>query len=342
MKEEKITLLVIGFVLVFIPFLINTYSIYRLICLGIGIILIDIALVLGKKINFFLVLYLPILLLIITYSLDYMKTYMLDLKPIFVFENKITDKISIYNSLFYRIYKCDNEYVFDNDYEKSFACNTEEIQNINVNKLLNEPELSYKNYKHEFIKVTGKISKIIGNREIELKEYTELDKSINGHVNFNEASKLIIKNVEMDSNYKIYDYITIVGYLDTYDKDSNTLIMIDGIVEDSDLYDNYNIQVILNSNCLDNPILYTKNYYTKCLNNIYLDYGVDKYELSYALKDGKITFEELVKDADIEIDSMNEENKLYKLEKFKVLACSNKKNYLLSNEEENDYSLCDL
>ena len=34
--------------------------------------------------------------------------------------------------------------------------------------------------------------------------------------------------------------------------------------------------------------------------------------------------------------------KLYTLEKFKVLACYNKKNYLLSREEENDYSLCDL
>ena len=80
MKVKKIILLVSGLILLIIPFFINVYSIYRLVSVGLGIILITISALLNNKVNKFLVIILPILLLIIVYSLDYIKTYTLDLK----------------------------------------------------------------------------------------------------------------------------------------------------------------------------------------------------------------------------------------------------------------------
>ena len=152
MKRKKIILLIIGIILIIISLLLNIYSIYKLLLLCLGIILIDIGVFLNKQKSVFMMIYLPILLIIFTYGLDYMKTYTLNISPVYVIENKINNKVSIYNSLFYRIYKCDNKYIFDNDYQKDFMCQSNMLANIDINKLLNEPKKSYQKYHNNFIK----------------------------------------------------------------------------------------------------------------------------------------------------------------------------------------------
>ena len=69
-----------------LPFFINIYSIYKIISVIFGITLVDIYLILDNKKKIFLLIYIPIILLIFTYSIDYLKTYVLKLKPIFVVE----------------------------------------------------------------------------------------------------------------------------------------------------------------------------------------------------------------------------------------------------------------
>ncbi len=339
MEKKRIIILIASLLLIIVPFFINVFTIYKLISLALGILLFDVFLALGKKMHLFLIIYLPILLLVFTYSLDYMKTYMFDLSPIYVLENKINNQVSVYNSLFYRIYKCQNQYIFDNDYQMNYACETNLISNVDINTLLSEPREFYRKYKHNFIKVTGKVSKIIGRSKIELKEYTVTDNSINGYVRFNDNSKLIVDlSGEEIGNYKIYDYITVVGLLDSYNKKTEELNLIDTKIEENNLYDNYLTEVIESDKC-DNVIKdYTDNYYTLCLDNIYLNYEVDNYELSYALKDKKITFEELIKDSEKET---NNGHTFYSLAKFNILSCQNGKNILMNKNLAKDYSLCE-
>ncbi len=334
--KEKIILFIIGILFILIAYLINIYSIYRLLLLCLGILLITLSII-NKKNNLFLIIYIPILLLIITYSIDYINTYLFNFKPIFAIEKKTNDKVSTINSLFYRIYKCENQYIFDNNYEMSFSCKTSLIQDIDINKLLNEPEVSYQKFNQKFIKVTGKISKINGNSNIELKEYTLVDNSINGYVKFNNASKLIIKvSDDVIDNYKIYDYITVVGLLNSYDKNNNTLILKDIKIEDNKKYDNYVIEVIEDDKCSKDALEYIKGYYTFCLKNIYINYGFDKYELAYLINDGKLKLEDILK---ISIDD-NKDN-FYKLDKFNILTCHSGKKYLLTKDELEDYTLCE-
>ncbi len=337
MKKSKIIIFIIGLILLIIPFMLNFYSIYKLLAIGLGIILLDVCFVLNKKTNIFLIIYLPILLIIITYSIDYIKTYTLKLSPIYVLENKINNNVSIYNSVLYRVYKCENNYIFDNNYKKDFPCDTKLIENIDINKLLNEPQKNYNEYKNNFIKVSGKISKINGNSTLELQEYKKSDNSINGYVEFNNSSKLIVDiSNNIINKYKVYDYITIVGLVKSYN--NNEITLVNTKIEDNDLYNNYKIEVIEKSKCDEDYSLYMNNYYSKCINNIYIDYGIDIYELSYAIDDGKIKIDELINKGTYE--SYNK-NKLYKYDKFKLLACQNDKNYLLSNNEKIDLSLCE-
>lgn len=337
--KKKVFLVIFSIILIIVPFFINVYSIYRLISVCLGITLLDISLITVKKTRIFLLIYLPILLLIITYSIDYMKTYILDLRPIFVIKNKINNNVTIYNSLFYRIYKCEEDEYFDNNYEKNFMCKTDLIEKIDINVLLNDPKISFKEHKNDFIKVVGKISKISGTSSIEMQAYTEVEDKLNGYVKFNETSKLIINLDGLDiSNYKIYDYITLVGLLDSYDKKTDTLSLTDIKIEENNLYSEYDIHVIESSNCTKELKEYVNNYYLYCLENIYLDYKVDKYELSYALKDKKITMDELLKDTSVEeIDNI----KVYKNEKFNILSCNKNKNIIINKNEKIDYSLCE-
>ena len=338
MKKEKIIILIMSLLLMGVPFFINIYSIYKLISVAIGIILMDIVFVLKKKPNIFLLIYLPIVLIIFTYSIDYLKTYTLKLVPIFAFENKINDDISIYNSLMYRVYKCNNKLTFDNNYKKSYMCDTLVIDEISINKLLNEPLESYKEYKNNFIKVTGKISRISGSSSIELQAYTEVEGEFNGYVKFNETSKLIVNLKDIDvSKYKIYDYITIVGLLSRYDRDSETLTLTDTKLEEKELYNEYNLHVIEKTNCTNTLNTYIDNYYLFCLENIILDYGIDKYELSYALKDKKITIDEFLENT---TNTEKEDYVVYEHDKFNILSCSKEKNIIINKNKKIDYSLC--
>lgn len=337
--KRKMLLIIFSVVLIIVPFFINVYSIYRLISVCLGIMLLDVCIAAKKKINIFLLIYLPILLLIFTYGIDYLKTYTLKLRPIYIFENKVNDDISIYNSLFYRVYKCKTKEYFDNNYEKNFMCETNLIEEIDINKLLNEPKLSYKEYKKDFIKVVGKISKISGTSSIEMQAYTNVEEQLNGYVKFNETSKLIINLNGIDiSKYKIYDYITVVGLLDNYDKNNNALSLIDIKIEDNNLYSNYDIHIIESSTCNNELKEYINNYYLHCLENIYLDYKIDKYELSYALKDKKVNMADILKNSEIEEkDSV----KIYKNKKFNILSCNDEKNIIFTKNSEIDYSLCE-
>ena len=339
MRKEKLVLIIISLILIIVPFFINIYSIYKLISMCLGITLLDVSFAINKKVNIFLLIYLPILLLIFTYSIDYIKTYTLNLRPIFVFENKINDKVSIYNSLFYRVYKCNTEEFFDNNYETSFMCETNLIEEININKLLNEPKESYKKYKNDFIKVSGKISKISGTSSILLQAYTKVDGSVNGYVKFNETSKLKVDLAGVDiSKYKIYDYITVVGLLSDFDKKNQEMILTNVKIEETNLYNEYTYQIIESSNCSKKLEEYTDNFYTYCIENIYLDYKVDKYELSYVLKDKKINLNDLITNSKLE-ETGN--YKLYKLEKFDILSCNENKNILINKNSKVDYSLCE-
>ena len=339
MKKRKIFLLIISLLLIVVPFFINIYSVFKLISLLIGIVSLNIFFSLKQNANIFLLICIPIILITLTYTIDYLKTYLFKTSPIYILENKINEYVSIYNSLFYRIYKCDNKYIFDNNYEKNFVCETKLLDEISINKLLNEPLESYKEHKNDFIKVTGKVSKITGTSSIELQAYTLVDGSVNGYVKFNNTSKLTIKVEGIDiSNYRIYDYITVVGLLNNYDKDSQELTLINSKIEDKNVYSKYTFNVIESSKCSKILKEYTDNYYTYCLENIYLDYGVDKYELSYALKDKKINFEKIVENSEIK---ENKNKTIYELEKFNILVCSENKNILVNRNEKMDYSWCE-
>ena len=91
----------------------------------------------------------------------------------------------------------------------------------------------YPEYKNKFVRVHGKISKISGNESIELASYTSSEESLNGYVNFNLDYTLNVKSNEILSSYRIYDYIDVIGRVDSYKNNNNYSYFCDIIFGDS-------------------------------------------------------------------------------------------------------------
>lgn len=344
MKKRLIWLLGIGLTLMIVPFIINKYSIFRVISLVIGVILIEVCFCLKKKRNIFLVILIPVLLFTMSYGVDVLLAFKLKYVPIYSYVIKSSDKMKTYNSFFYRVYDCNNNLNLDYGYRSSYVCNNELLDIISINKFLQDPKDSFNEYKNKFVRIHGKISGISGNESIELAAYTKSEEVLNGYVNFNLDYTLNIKTTDDLSKYRIYDYIDVIGRVDLL-KD-NTITLIDTKLISSDIYNDYSFEIVNNNELKLSNLIKEKGYYYYGINSLNVKYDQDNiYELSYVLQDEKLTFDDLVDDMDFKIISNKDEEevaKVYNLEKFNVIECSNNKKIVANKNNKVNSDICEL
>ncbi len=340
MNKKVILFLIIGLLFIIIPYIFNTYNIIRLISILVGIILITISLIFYENKNIYIILITPIILIILTYTLDIFLYTKFNQIPIYIYEIKSNAKVSTYNSLFYRIYNCDNKLILDYNYEKKYSCNSDALDEIDINTFLINPINSYKEYKNKFIKITGKISKISGRDTLELNAYNIVDGALNGYVDFNKDYKIVVNLNEDLSDYCIYDYINIVGRVHSY-KDG-VITLKDAYTIASEIYDEFTYEIINNDN--KEIINIVDNYYFYGIKAININYANNNiYELSYLINDAKIDIDKIIEDNKELI--LNDENNIkvatkYELEKFNILICESDK-IIFGNKNYNmDTSLC--
>ena len=344
MKKRLIWLLGIGLTLMIVPFIINKYSIFRVISLVIGVILIEVCFCLKKKRNIFLVILIPVLLFTMSYGVDVLLAFKLKYVPIYSYVIKSSDKMKTYNSFFYRVYDCNNNLNLDYGYRSSYVCNNELLDIISINKFLQDPKDSFNEYKNKFVRIHGKISRISGNESIELAAYTKSEEVLNGYVNFNLDYTLNVKSNEILSSYRIYDYIDVIGRVDSY-KD-NTIYLIDTVLIPSDIYDSYSFEIINNSEEKLTNLVKEKDYYYYGISSLNIKYDQDNiYELNYLLTDGRITLSDYYKNKEYEVIKDNEEvmiAKKYILDKFVIVECSNGKNIVANKSFKISSDVCEL
>lgn len=344
MKKRLIVLLGFGLTLMIVPFLINTYSIFRIISLVVGIILITVSLCLKKKRNIFYIILVPLIMLVFSYGIDTLLFYTLKRVPVFSYAIKSSDKVKTYNSFFYRVFDCNGNLTLDYGYTKNYVCNNNYLDAININSFMQDAEESFKKYHHKFIHVYGKISKITGNENIELASFTESDNTLNGYVNFNLNNILIVNTEENLSKYRIYDYVDVYGKVTSINDGKITLTNTKLVA--SNIYDTYSFEIIASDDNKLTNLVKEKDYYYYGLNAINVKYdGNNIYELSYLLTDDRFKFDDLIKDKEYEVFK-NEEDlevaKKYKLEKFDLLECSNGKKIVANFKSKANQGICDL
>lgn len=344
MKKRLIVLLGLGLTLMIVPFLINIYSIFRIISLVLGIILITVSLCLKKKRNIFYIILVPLIMLVFSYGIDTLLFYTLRRVPVFSYAIKSSDKMRTYNSFFYRVFDCNGNLTLDYGYTKNYVCSNDCLDAININSFMQDAEESFKKYHHKFVHIYGKISKITGNENIELASFTQGDDTLNGYVNFNLNNILIVNTDENLSKYRIYDYVDVYGKVTSINDGKITLTNTKLVA--SNIYDTYSFEIIASDDNKLTNLVKEKDYYYYGLNTINVKYdGNNIYELSYLLTDDRFKFDDLIKGKEYEVFK-NEEDvevaKKYKLEKFDLLECSNGKKIVANSKSKANQSICDL
>ncbi len=344
MKKRLIVLLGLGLTLMIVPFLINIYSIFRIISLVLGIILITVSLCLKKKRNIFYIILVPLIMLVFSYGIDTLLFYTLKRVPVFSYAIKSSDKMRTYNSFFYRVFDCNGNLTLDYGYTKNYVCSNDCLDAININSFMQDAEESFKKYHHKFVHIYGKISKITGNENIELASFTQGDDTLNGYVNFNLNNILIVNTDENLSKYRIYDYVDVYGKVTSINDGKITLTNTKLVA--SDIYDTYSFEIIASDDNKLTNLVKEKDYYYYGLNTINVKYDGDNiYELSYLLTDDRFKFDDLIQDKEYEVFKNDEDvevAKKYKLEKFDLLECSNGKKIVANSKSKANQSICDL
>ncbi len=344
MKKRLIVLLGLGLTLMIVPFLINIYSIFRIISLVLGIILITVSLCLKKKRNIFYIILVPLIMLVFSYGIDTLLFYTLKRVPVFSYAIKSSDKMRTYNSFFYRVFDCNGNLTLDYGYTKNYVCSNDCLDAININSFMQDAEESFKKYHHKFVHIYGKISKITGNENIELASFTQGDDTLNGYVNFNLNNILIVNTDENLSKYRIYDYVDVYGKVTSINDGKITLTNTKLVA--SDIYDTYSFEIIASDDNKLTNLVKEKDYYYYGLNTINVKYDGDNiYELSYLLTDDRFKFDDLIQDREYEVFKNDEDveiAKKYKLEKFDLLECSNGKKIVANSKSKANQSICDL
>lgn len=344
MKKRLIVLLGLGLTLMIVPFLINIYSIFRIISLLVGIILITVSLCLKKKRNIFYIILVPLIMLVFSYGIDTLLFYTLKRVPVFSYAIKSSDKMRTYNSFFYRVFDCNGDLTLDYGYTKNYVCSNDCLDAININSFMQDDEDSFKKYHHKFVHIYGKISKITGNENIELASFTQGDDTLNGYVNFNLNNILIVNTDENLSKYRIYDYVDVYGKVTSINDGKITLTNTKLVA--SDIYDTYSFEIIASDDNKLTNLVKEKDYYYYGLNTINVKYDGDNiYELSYLLTDDRFKFDDLIQDREYEVFKNDEDveiAKKYKLEKFDLLECSNGKKIVANSKSKANQSICDL
>ena len=347
MKKRSIILIILGAILLIIPFCLSNYSILRLIILALGIFLITLSLVFVKKRNIFLIIITPLILICLSYAVDTFMFYQFKRIPLFVYEIKSSDSMSTYNSFFYRIFDCNGSLTLDYGYLSDYVCKEEDLDEVDINTFLSEPNKTYDEYKNKFVKLSGKISKISGEESIELSSFTTTDGSLNGYVNFNTNYVVRVNVNESLSNYRIYDNITVIGRVANLTEEGNVTVinLLDTMLIPSNIYDNYSYEIVNSNNEELVSLASAQNYYLYGISSLTVKYtNNDIYELSYLITDSRFTLDTIIGDTSATNMYDDEETlqaKFYELEKFNVMVCENDKKIIANKSFDLTIDLCD-
>jgi len=315
MNKKEVMLKILGWFLILWPFIYNDYNLIRIISVILGIFILALNKTIQKrKMNIKIILSLIILIGVI-YGADFLLAKYYNRVPIISYEIKSSSKISTYNSIFYRMYDCNNVKIFDQFYKKNYMCDTT-LNEESVNSLLANIVNNFSDYHNKFVNINGKISAISGSTSISMQAYETGETSINGQVLFSDNITLVIMNngnLEKVEDLKIYDTINVIGRIDKIIEKGQTkeLIMEDAKIISRSNFSEYEISINENKSCEADLKLMSKtdtyNYYSHCLTGIYVKYNEDNiYDLSYVLTDKRMTFEMLTKDIEKEKNEKEE------------------------------------
>lgn len=330
-KLNKI-LLIISIIMLLTSILIKTSNAIRPILWILSIIVFAINIKKSTNYTKSKVIVISIILFAVSLVIDGVIVYTFNKIPVFTYSITKKDNIIVYNSLGMRVWQCnENDYnniIADPFYKKGYMCDANDIETMDINTFLNLVVQNHSEYKNNYVKLKGKISKKSGINSIEMKPYTTTDVQVNGYVEF--ASNITLKvffqeGINID-NYDIYDEITIVGIVKNMESNqgNHTIYLSDTKLVSTINLDEYTLTVTKEKKCSEEPIgLYNHdeyNLYKYCLQEVLVTFPDGQYELSSALSSNKLQLNSLYNDY-LKIEENDDNSKIYRFEEYSILVC---------------------
>ncbi len=352
MKYERFIYLFLGLVLLVSTYLAVSVTIFKFITFILALVFFYITI--KQSSRYYTVLsFIGVVMLCMLF--DYIVVYSFNVRPVFSIKTQVGENAYIYSGLSYNLWDCNGVHYLTSNKSDSYLCSNIGLTNLDSNVLVHELVKDFDAYKNKFVKIDGKVSRIISNNQIELNTYVFTDESINGYVVFSEDLIYRFNFNDQDSlldKYYAYDFITIIGQItDIIYEDNQTIININNskIVE-SELYDDFELVVTEEDKCEDdsnNTLIssYEDVYiYNYCLNSVLVKYSDQiVYDLSYLLQLKKVTIEEVLSK---KIEQTNEnDNVLYEYENFNIIKCSevDKEVFIIGSDSlELDEKVCTI
>ena len=340
MKKVNILLIILGVIFLIVPYFINVYSLFRLLSILIGIIVLSLGLIIYLPEKVAKIIVIPLSLIVGAYLFDFFAVNLFNTYPIIAIKHKSSSKVETYNSLFYRVYSCDGVLTIDNNYTKEYLCSDGSVKKINVNKFLENPKESFKKSKNKFVHIEGKITTIVGTSSLTLSAYEDKI-AVNGHVSFDGEKSVVIDSLNIDpTNYYVYDFIEVIGLVSSIKTvgDKTEIHLTNAKIIPSEIYDKYELVV---NEIKDNTVTKTEEkYYYMGIQGIYYRYDENNiYELPYLLLDKRESIDNLVKNATL---IEEEDYSYYDLNEYFLVKCK-KDNIVFVNKNIKDLATaCEL
>lgn len=339
---KRFLILIVCLIITFLPYSVNDYSAWRVLALALGLIAFTSGLVYGRKQAFIKGIAFLIIASFGLYFLDLTIYRTFDIMPVLVWPYESAEKVKTYDSFTYRIYDCDGNLTFDDGYKLPYACDNNAIEKMSINKFLENPAESFKEYKNKFVHLEGKINSISGNTSIGLNAYDNALNPINGYVVFDNEKMVLLGGLTINpSDYYIYDYIEFIALVDDYQNlaGKQTIYLKDAVIIPNDIYKNP--EVVANEDYTNSLKQIVDNLYYAGISSIYYRFNEENvYEFEYLLLDKRESIDNLIKDVKPEVINENED-KLYKLDKFQIIRCQNHHDVIASNRIYYFDNICD-
>ena len=346
-KEENNNLnkplLLTSLILIIISVIIKESNAIRPILWILSIIIFAINLKKSTKYTNSKIIIFSLIMLFVSIVIDGVIVYSFKKIPVFTYSIIKKDNNIVYNSIGMRVWQC-NEDDFENlkvdpFYKKGYMCNAKEIETIEINTFLNSVVQNHAEYKNNYVKIKGKISKKSGINSLEMKAYTETENKVNGYVEFadNITLKIVFKenDINLDS-YDVYDEITVVGIIKNMESSqgNHVIYMSDTILVSSINLEEYTLNITKEKKCKQTitPI-YNNNditIYKYCLNDVIITFKDGQYELSSAISSNKVSVDSLYKDSP-KTETNDNGDELHKFEDYNILVCGNKKDIYIGD-----------
>lgn len=326
----KIRMFSLSIICILISLVMNEFHVIRFVLMLFSILILTFMSIYIKQKQYKFIPVYILFYLILFILLDNVVVCAFNKIPIFSYNIITTENARVYNALGLRVWQCDkNDYkniIVDPYYKNGYSCNAEQMDAIDSNAFLSSVLENYSEYKNNYVKIYGKISKKQGQTYIEMKSYDPNKINVNGYVEFADNIVLRIvfnKQEEVLDKYDVYDNIMVVGVIRNIDSNNNQhlIYMSDSkIVSIKNLKD-YSISYTRENICNSENKIY-KELSSYCINNIYVTFEDGIYELQTALSANKITIKDLISNEE------NEENdnkdKIYKQNGYTIIECNPK------------------